>query len=198
MAPRHLKQLVFFLASLPLLWLGWSAMSGGLGANPIETITHFTGDWALRLLLLTLAVTPLRKLAGWKPVIQVRRMLGLFTFFYAALHFLTWLVLDQFFFWPGILEDIGKRPYITVGFAAFILLIPLAVTSTKGMMRRLGSRWKQLHKLVYVIAVLAVLHFLWLVKADLFEPLVYASILTLLLLARTSWVGRRRAAATTS
>lgn len=183
---RFHKPLVFVLCLLPLAWGLWDAWQGMLGANPIEEVTHRTGDWTLRLLLITLAVTPLRQWLGWAWALRLRRMLGLYAFFYALLHFLTYLVLDQFFDWAEIGKDILKRPYITVGFSAFVLLIPLAVTSTNTMMRRLGRRWVQLHKLVYVIAVAGVLHFLWLVKADVREPVIYGVILVLLLAAR-SW-----------
>jgi sulfoxide reductase heme-binding subunit YedZ len=185
-----IKPVVFVLCLLPLMLLIWNAFHDDLGANPIEKITHITGDWALRLLLLTLTITPLRMLFGWKTLVRLRRMLGLYTFFYAGLHFLTYLVLDQFFDFDEIVKDILKRPYITVGFAAFVLLIPLAVTSTNSMMKRLGRRWKSLHQLIYVIAVLAVLHFLWLVKADNFEPLVYAFILLGLYMIRV-WFQRQ-------
>jgi sulfoxide reductase heme-binding subunit YedZ len=186
---RLLKPTVFLLCLVPLAWIVIDGLSDGLGANPIETITHRTGDWTLRLLLLSLTVTPARRLLRWNWPLRVRRMLGLFTFFYAILHFATYLVLDQFFDWGEILKDIVKRPYITVGFTALLLLIPLAVTSTNGMMRRLGRRWAQLHQLVYVIATLGVFHYLWLVKADLLQPLVYAGILLALLLVRV-WYQR--------
>ena len=155
-------------------------------------LTHTTGDWGLRLLLLTLAVTPLRRLTGWGWLLRFRRMLGLFAFFYLSLHLVTYLWLDQFFDWAAILEDVAKRPYITAGFAAFLLLVPLALTSTRGMVRRLGWRWQTLHRLIYPAAALGVLHFFWLTKADLREPLVYASVLALLLALRWPW--RRTAA----
>jgi sulfoxide reductase heme-binding subunit YedZ len=152
-----------------------------LGANPIQTITHHTGDWSLRFLLITLSITPLRRLSGWNWLLRFRRMLGLFAFLYASLHFGTYLVLDQFFDFQAIAEDIIKRPYITVGFAAFLLLIPLAVTSTNAMVKRLGGRnWQRLHRLVYLIAILGVLHYLWLVKGDFLKPLNYAGILAIL------------------
>ncbi len=179
-----LKPAVFCLALLPLLWLGWGAYSGSLGANPIETITRSLGDWALRLLLLTLAVTPLRRLSGWSWPMRLRRMLGLFSFFYALLHLLSYIVLDQFFYWPEIWADILKRPYITVGMAVFLLLIPLAATSTNGWMRRLGRNWRRLHRLVYPIAIGAVLHQLMLAKVITAEPLLYTGIVTLLLASR--------------
>lgn len=176
------KPLAFFAALLPFAWLLWLGLSDQLGANPIETITRYTGDWTLRFLLITLAVTPLRKLCNWNWLMRFRRMLGLFAFFYAALHFSTYIVLDQFFAWEHILDDIAERPYITVGFACFLLLIPLAVTSTNAMVRRLGGRrWQLLHRSVYAIAIGGVVHFLWLVKADLREPLIYAAILAVLL-----------------
>jgi sulfoxide reductase heme-binding subunit YedZ len=178
------KPALFALCLLPLAWLVWRTVTDSIGPNPVETITHDTGDWALRLLLATLALTPLRRLTGWSWLVRLRRMLGLFAFFYAALHLTTYLWLDQFFDVSAILADIAGRPYITLGFAAFVLMIPLAVTSTRGWQRRLGRRWKPLHRLVYGIAVLGVLHFLWLVKADLLEPGLYAGALALLLLAR--------------
>ncbi|RMG50476.1 MAG: protein-methionine-sulfoxide reductase heme-binding subunit MsrQ [Gammaproteobacteria bacterium] len=181
---RWLKPAVFVAALLPLGWLIFDALRGELGANPIEEVIHRTGLWALRLLLLTLAMSPLRRLTGRGEWLRLRRMLGLFAFFYATLHLLSWVVLDQFFDWPMMLEEILRHPYITVGMAAWLLLVPLAVTSTQGMMRRLGRRWKALHSLVYVIAVLGVLHFVWLVKADVREPLIYLAILAVLLVLR--------------
>lgn len=175
---RWSKPLLFILCLLPLaalFWLDW-------GANPVETLTHHTGRWTLRLLLLTLAVTPLRRLSGWNWLLRYRRMLGLFAFFYALLHFGVYLVFDHFFDLHAIAEDVVKRPYITVGLAALLLLLPLAATSTNGMIRRLGGRrWRRLHRLVYAIGLLAVLHYLWLVKADLEKPLIYAAILGVLL-----------------
>ncbi len=199
---KLIKPLVFMACLLPLAFGIWAGFTDQLGANPIEEITHRTGDWALRLLLITLAATPLRLLLGWRWPLRVRRMLGLFTFFYACLHLLTYFVLDQFFDWSEILKDIIKRPYITIGFSAFVLLVPLAVTSTHAMMRRLGKRWGQLHQLVYVIAVFGILHYLWLVKADYLLPLIHAAILLALLLVR-AWYQRqalstRRAAPQTS
>jgi sulfoxide reductase heme-binding subunit YedZ len=181
---KHLKALLFIASLLPLLWLGYGAFNGSLGANPIEAITRSLGDWALRFLLLTLTVTPLRKLSGWSWLLRLRRMLGLYAFFYALLHLSSYIVLDQFFYWPEIWGDIVKRPYITIGMACFLLLIPLAVTSTNGWMRRLGRNWRRLHKLVYPIAIGAVLHNLLLVKVITLEPLLYAVILGVLLLAR--------------
>jgi len=191
---RIAKALVFTAASLPFLALVWDGFNGELGANPVETITRTTGDWALRLLLVTLAVTPLRRLTGWHALTRLRRMLGLFAFFYVALHFATYLVFDQFFSLAGIVDDVVERPYITVGFASFVLLIPLAATSTDAMVRRLGGRrWRRLHRLAYLAAAGGVLHFLWLVKADLREPLVYAAVLALLLASRLPFVSRRLA-----
>jgi sulfoxide reductase heme-binding subunit YedZ len=178
---RKLKALVFSACLLPLGALVYGGFNGGLGANPLETITHETGEWALRLLLVTLAVTPLREAFGWNRLIQFRRMLGLFAFFYVCLHLSTYLVFDHFFDVQGILEDIIERPYVTLGMTGFLLLLPLAVTSTNGWIRRLGRYWRRLHRIVYVAAIAAVLHFLWLVKADLREPLIYAAILIMLL-----------------
>lgn len=181
------------LALLPLAMLVRAAWQDALGADPVAAITHATGDWALRLLLLGLAITPLRHLLGQAWPVRFRRLVGLYAFFYACLHLATYLVLDLAGYWPQFLDDISKRPYITVGLSAWLLLLPLALTSTRGWMRRLGRRWGQLHKLVYAAAVLAVLHFLWLVKADLREPLAYGAILAVLLGAR--FLRRRRAAA---
>ncbi|MCB1776142.1 MAG: protein-methionine-sulfoxide reductase heme-binding subunit MsrQ [Candidatus Competibacteraceae bacterium] len=175
------KPSVFIISLLPLISLFWLAWSDQLGANPVETLTHRTGDWSLRFLLLTLAVTPLRRLTGWNGLQRYRRMLGLFAFFYVGLHFSVYLVFDHFFDGSAILADIAKRPYITAGFAAFLLLIPLAVTSTNGMIKRLGRNWQRLHRLIYGIGILGVLHYLWLVKADIREPLLYAGILAGLL-----------------
>ena len=178
----RLKIATFLLALYPLIRLLIFAATDNLGANPIEFITRSTGTWTLVGLMLTLTITPLRKITGWNSLLRIRRMLGLFSFFYASLHFITYIWLDQFFDFGAILHDIYKRPFITVGFSAFILLIPLAVTSSNAMIRRLGAkRWQQLHKLVYLIAVLGVLHYVWLVKKDLTQPLIYAGVLTLLL-----------------
>lgn len=179
-----LKPLVFGLALIPLGLLMADGVTDHLGANPVEAITHRTGQWALRFLLLTLAVTPLKRLTGWTRLVSVRRMLGLFAFFYACLHLFTWAWLDQGLVFAALLEDLLKRPYVTLGMGAFALMVPLAVTSTRGMMRRLGRRWQALHRLVYAVGLLAVLHFLWLTKADYLEPGLYALVLGLLLLAR--------------
>ncbi len=184
------KAIVFVLCLVPLGLLLWDGWHGQLGANPIEKIMRRTGDWVLYFLLLTLTMTPLRKTSAWRWPLRYRRLLGLFAFFYVILHFLNYLVLDQFFAWDEIVKDIVKRPYITVGFTALLLLIPLAVTSTDNMMRRLGRDWKKLHSLVYIIGVLAILHYLWLVKADNRTPLIYGALLLLLLLFRTPWFDR--------
>ncbi|EGV18892.1 protein-methionine-sulfoxide reductase heme-binding subunit MsrQ [Thiocapsa marina] len=196
MRVRYVKPLVFMLCLMPFGLLIARGASGALGPNPVEAITHFTGDWTLRLLLATLAVTPLRRLTGHVWLVRYRRMLGLFTFFYAVLHFTTYLWLDRFFDLGAIAEDVLKRPYITVGFAAFVLMVPLAITSTQGWVRRLGRRWKTLHRAVYAIGVLGVLHYLWLVKADLLEPAIYGVILAVLLGLRVPWgdLSRRLAA----
>lgn len=179
---RFLQPAIFLLCLGPLGLLIWQGFTGGLTANPIEFITHRTGDWTLRFLLITLAVTPARRLTGWNPIIRCRRMLGLFAFFYGSLHFLTLIVFDHFFSITSILEDIAERKYITVGFAGFVLMIPLAVTSTQAMVRRLGGRrWQALHRLVYVSAIAGVVHYLWLVKVDVRPPLRYAAILAVLL-----------------
>jgi sulfoxide reductase heme-binding subunit YedZ len=191
-ALRAGKIALFCLCLVPLGQLVWRGFSDGLGANPVEFITHATGDWTLRLLLATLALTPLRQITGAAWPIRVRRMVGLFAFFYAVLHLVGYLWLDRAFDWPAILQDVGKRPYIMVGFAAFLLLIPLAVTSTRGWIRRLGGRWKRLHQAIYLIAILGVLHYLWLVKADIREPLVYGFILAGLLAFRVPWPGLAR------
>jgi len=177
-----LKITVFLLALFPLCKLGLSAYFDDLGANPIEKITRTTGYWTLSFLLITLTITPMRRLSGWSWPARLRRMLGLFVFFYGSLHFLTYLVLDQFFDWTSIVNDIVKRPYITVGFPAFILLIPLAITSTNRMMKRLGGkRWRTLHSLIYLIAVGGVVHYWWLVKKDITNPLAFALLLAVLL-----------------
>ncbi|HFD79828.1 MAG TPA: sulfoxide reductase heme-binding subunit YedZ [Gammaproteobacteria bacterium] len=184
MQRNWLKPLVFTLCLLPLVVLGWQGYADRLGANPIETITRSLGDWALRLLLLTLMMTPLRRRFGWRWPPALRRMLGLFAFFYALLHLVTYLWLDQFFDWGEIWLDILERPFITVGMLAFVLLLPLVLTSNRYMMRRLGRNWKKLHRLAYVVPALAVLHFWWLVKADVSQPLFYGLILLLLLAFR--------------
>lgn len=188
--PKYVKPLVFVICLIPLALLIWDGFHDALGANPIEKITHRTGDWALRFLLITLSITPIRRLFGWKKLIRIRRMLGLFAFFYVCVHFSIYIVFDHFFDANEIIKDIIKRPYVTVGFTAFVLLIPLAITSTNKMMKRLGARWKQLHQLVYVIAVLGILHYLWLVKADVLQPVIHAIVL-LVLLAVRAWFQRK-------
>lgn len=183
MSLRWSKATVFVLCLLPLGLLMAQAVGalGGLGTNPIEYLTHETGIWALRLLLLTLLITPLRRVTGWSWPSRCRRMLGLFAFFYACLHLSIWIGLDLFFDWTLIWDDVLNRPYITMGFAAWLLLLPLAITSTDAMMRRLKRRWGQLHRLVYPAAILVVLHFWWLTRADYREPMLYGAILAVLL-----------------
>ena len=177
-----LKPAVFVLCLTPLAWLGWRAGTGGLGVNPIEAVNRFLGDWALRFVLVSLAVSPAKEMLGWPVVMRFRRMLGMFAFFYVALHLSSWIGLDQFFAWRHIWADIVKRPFITIGMVAFVLLVPLAGTSTSRMVKRLGAkRWKRLHMLVYPAAALASLHYFMMVKADVREPLIYAGILALLL-----------------
>lgn len=178
---KKIKPVLFILLLVPLAMLAYRFYSEGFGANPIETINRYTGDWALRILLLTLAFSPLIRLTRWNNIIQYRRMFGLFAFFYVCVHFSSYIVLDQFFDFGAIIEDVIKRPFITAGFSAFVLLIPLAVTSTNKMVERLQYRWIQLHRIVYFIAMLAVLHFWWMVKVDTREPMIYAIILAVLL-----------------
>ena len=195
-APRVAAKTALLVAGLtPVAWLLAAAYRGDLGANPIETITHRTGDWALRFLLISLAVTPLRRLLGWNGAVAYRRMLGLFAFLYAVLHLATFVVLDHFFDWQEILADVYKRPYVTAGSMAFLCLLPLAVTSTRGWIRRLGRRWTALHRLVYVAATAAVVHYWWLVKADVRLPRWYAGILIVLLGVRVAyWLRPARSA----
>ena len=184
---RLVKPAVFVVALLPFLWLVFRGFTGRLSANPIEDITLTTGIWTLRFLLTTLAITPIRRITGWQRIIQYRRMLGLFAFFYATLHLLTYLVLDQGLAFQFIVRDIVKRPYITMGMIAFTLMVPLAVTSTKGWIRRLGRKWQLLHRLVYFSGIAACLHFLWKVKVVIGEPVYYAVILGALLGFRLLW-----------
>ena len=184
---RLFKPLVFLLALVPFLYLLFRAFTGRLSANPVEDITLTTGIWALRLLLITLAITPIRRITGWNRVIQYRRMLGLFAFFYATAHLLTYVILDQGLELQFVFADIAKRPYITAGMTAFVLMIPLAITSTKGWIRRLGRRWQMLHRLVYVSGIAACLHFIWKVKVVIGEPVYYATILAVLLAFRVLW-----------
>ena len=185
-----IKVAVFVACLIPLGQLLYSAWTDDLTANPIEFITHFTGDWTLIFLLATLSVTPLRKILGWNELIKFRRMLGLFAFFYALLHFSTYMVLDHFFDFQAIVKDIIKRPYVTAGFTGFVIMIPLAITSTAAMIRKLGKRWQQLHRVVYLAAIAGVIHFYWLVKADIRRPIQYGAVLLLLLGYRlvTKWV----------
>ena len=193
---RWLKPLVFALSLLPLVWLGWQASMGSLGANPVEFLNRFLGDWALRFLLLALAVTPLRQWTGWSALARLRRMIGLFAFFYVVLHLSSYVGLDLFFDWAALGKDIVKRTYITLGMAALLLLVPLAVTSTNGMIRRMGGRrWRQLHRLVYGAGILAVAHFWMMVKADIREPALYAVVLAVLLGWRARSFLRRTARA---
>jgi sulfoxide reductase heme-binding subunit YedZ len=196
-AIRVLKLVLFLLCLLPLgkLALETFAVAGlSLGANPVEELLHRLGKWGLNFLLITLAVTPLRRLSGWTWLLRFRRMLGLFAFFYVTLHFLVYTGLDQRFDPAAILEDVVERPYITLGMTALLLLLPLALTSTRAMMRRLGRRWQPLHRLVYPITILGVWHFYWQVKLDTLEPLIYAAILAALLGFRLVRRGRDRAA----
>jgi sulfoxide reductase heme-binding subunit YedZ len=190
-----LKAALFVAALAPLTRLVVFGLTDRLGANPIEFITRSTGTWTLVFLLITLTVTPLRKLSGWNSVIKLRRMFGLFAFFYACLHFTTYIWLDQFFDLASIYKDVIKRPFITVSFPSFLLLIPLAVTSTNAMVRRLGGkRWQRLHRLVYATAIGGVIHYWWLVKKDITDPAIYAFILTLLLAYRVLVAVRKRQA----
>jgi sulfoxide reductase heme-binding subunit YedZ len=177
------KPLVFVACMVPLARLVMLGAADKLGANPVEFVTRSTGTWTLVMLCLTLAITPLRRITGWNALIRWRRMLGLFAFFYGCLHLTTYVWLDQFFDWLAIVADVIKRPFITAGFAAFLLMTPLAATSTNAMVRRLGRRWSELHRLVYAVAMLGVLHFWWhkSAKNDLGEPLAYAAVLALLL-----------------
>ena len=185
-----LKNAVFLICLVPLTILVFNGLTHNLTAEPIKKITHFTGDWTLYFLLITLTITPLRRLSGWNQLLSFRRMLGLYAFFYGSLHFLTYFVLDQFFDWGEIYRDIVKRPYITLGFSGFMLLVPLAITSTNNMKKRLGKNWKRLHSIVYVIGTLGILHFLWLVKADTREPIMFGIILICLLLLRLPYINK--------
>ncbi|MEM7255344.1 MAG: protein-methionine-sulfoxide reductase heme-binding subunit MsrQ [Pseudomonadota bacterium] len=191
------KICLFAIALIPAIELGIGVAKDSLGPNPVETLTHESGQWGLRLMLLTLALTPIRHITGWNSVIRFRRMLGLFAFFYVTVHLSVYVVFDHYFAVADIIEDIAKRPYITIGFAAFVCLVPLAMTSTNWAIKRLGgSRWRKLHRLTYVAALLGVAHFLWLVKKDLREPLIYLGILLVLFAVR--FFNRRRRARTPS
>jgi sulfoxide reductase heme-binding subunit YedZ len=184
------KPLLHLLCLLPFTGLLWAAFNGGLGANPVEKLTHETGAWTLRLLLLTLSLSPLRQWTGQAAWIRFRRITGLYTFFYLSCHFLIWFVADHSLDPGAMIEDIVERPYITLGFSAFLLMIPLAATSNQFMIRKLGRKWKSLHQLVYLIILLAVLHFIWLVKADYLEPGIYAIIAVILLAHRVGPIKR--------
>jgi len=182
---RLLKFAVFVLSLLPLALLLWKAAVGELSANPIKDVTEETGIWTLRFLVATLSITPLRKITGWQRFARFRRMVGLFAFFYGFLHFTTYIYLDQFFAFEEIIRDVAKRPFITVGFTAFVLMIPLAITSPNRIVKWMGGRrWQQLHRLVYIVALGGVFHYLWLVKADTSRPLRYGAVLSVLLLYR--------------
>jgi sulfoxide reductase heme-binding subunit YedZ len=191
--PGALKVLVFSGALLPLAWVFYRGYTGDLTANPIEYITHHTGWFALMFLVSSLTVTPVRRLTGWQPIIRFRRMLGLFAFFYGTLHFSIWFVLDRFFSFTEMANDIVKRPFITAGMTTLLLLTPLAATSTKGMIQRLGGqRWRRLHRLAYVAAITAVFHFWWLVKSDIREPRRWAIGVAVLLGLRAWWMFQAR------
>jgi sulfoxide reductase heme-binding subunit YedZ len=183
---RFIKPALFFVCLIPLGIMIYDGVLDQLSANPVEDITHRTGDWALRFLVITLAITPVRQLFGWSSILRLRRMFGLYSFFYGCLHFAVYM-LDQGFALEEILPDIARRPYITVGFSALLCMSFLAVTSNRFSMIRLGVRWKKLHSLIYIIAVAAILHFLWLVKADVLEPVIYGIIVVVLLSWRAYW-----------
>ena len=190
-----IKAALFILCLGPLARLVVGAFARTLGANPIEAITHSTGSWTLNFLLITLSVTPLRRFTGWNWLLRLRRMLGLYAFFYAVLHFITYVWLDQFFDVAAMVKDVIKRPFITVGFSCFLSLLPLAATSTNAMVKRLGAgNWLALHRLAYAAAIGGVVHFWWLVKRDITEPAIYAAALVLLLGLRLLWFARERAA----
>jgi sulfoxide reductase heme-binding subunit YedZ len=180
----YARPAVHLLCLVPLCAMMWAAFTGGLGANPVEKLTHETGQWGLRFLLITLSLTPLRQWTGQASLIRFRRALGLYAFFYASCHFSIWFIADHSFDLGDMIEDIVKRPYITLGFSALVLMLPLAVTSNQAMIRRLGKKWKSLHQLVYFVVLLGVLHFIWLVKADYLEPTIYAIIAIILLVHR--------------
>jgi len=188
------KVAVFVICLIPFVDLLWRFISGNLGINPVETLQHGTGDWTIRFIVFTLCITPFRKLFKVPDLIRFRRMLGLFAFFYVSLHFLTYLGPDQSFDVSGMWKDVYKRPFITVGFAAFVSLIPLAITSTAGWIRRLGGkRWQMLHRLIYFAAVCGVIHYYWLVKSDVRKPLFYGTLVAILLLWRLGdWFFKRR------
>lgn len=191
---KRVKRLLFLFALMPVFRLVFLGVNDDLGANPVEFIIRSLGTWALTFLLLTLAITPLRKITGANWLGQLRRMMGLFAFFYACLHMAAYVGLDQWFDWQAIGKDIVKHPFILAGLSSFVLLIPLAATSTNAMMKRLKKNWQKLHTLVYPIALLAVLHYFWLVKKDITQPLIYAGVLMILLGLRIQWKLRRQAA----
>ena len=191
---RLIKVVVFVSCLIPAALLTRGLLTGNLGVNPAETLQLETGIWALRFLFASLAITPLRRLFGWNRLVPYRRMLGLYAFFYATLHLCTYVVLDRSFDLSGVFEDIAKRPFITFGMLAFALMVPLALTSTKGWIRRLGRKWQLLHRLVYVSAIAASLHFIWKVKVVIGEPVYYAVILAVLLGVRLVWRFRPSAA----
>ncbi len=183
----RLKPLVWILCLAPVFYLAWLAWRNNLGPNPVERVEHFTGDWTIRFVIFTLAITPLRKLLHLPELIRFRRLIGLFAFFYACLHFMSYVGLDLFFDFSAVGADILKRPYITVGFTGFVLMIPLAVTSTAGSIRRLGGkRWQQLHRLIYVTAIAGVIHYYWLVKSDIRLPVFYGALVALELIFRVA------------
>jgi sulfoxide reductase heme-binding subunit YedZ len=193
LASKWTKVVLFLICLIPLGDLVWRIIESNLGANPVEFLQHATGDWTLRFLIFTLCITPFRKLFKLPDLIRVRRMLGLFAFFYVCLHFLTYLGPDQSFDLAAMWKDVAKRPFITVGFLGFVLLIPLAITSTAGWIRRLGGkRWQMLHRAIYVSAVAGVIHYYWLVKSDVREPLFYGALVGILLLWRLGdWLVKR-------
>ncbi|MCK5360366.1 MAG: sulfoxide reductase heme-binding subunit YedZ [Gammaproteobacteria bacterium] len=191
-----IKTIVFLIALLPFSLLLFRGFNNELGANPIEAITDTTGIWTLRFLVITLTLSPLRRLTGLTILIRFRRMLGLFTFFYACMHFLTYIWLDQFFDWPFIVEDIIEHPYVIVGFTTFLILLSLAITSPKFVVRKMGRNWKKLHRLIYPAAFLASFHFIWLVKSDIREPLLYFSLFSMLMLLRLPAANKKKPTST--
>ena len=186
----YAKPVVHLLCLVPFSALLWAAFNDGLGANPVEKLTHETGEWTLRLLLITLGISPLRQWTGQAAFVRFRRILGLYTFFYGCCHFSIWFIADHSLDLAGMIEDIVERPYITLGFSALMLMLPLAITSNQAMIRRLGKKWKTLHQLVYLIISLGILHFIWLVKADYLEPTIYAIIALILLAHRVGPIKR--------
>ena len=194
---RWTKVLVFVASLVPIFWLLWRAWNQNLTANPIEFITRYTGDWTIRFIVFTLAVTPLRKVLGLPDLIRFRRMIGLYAFFYGTLHFVTFIWLDKFFDLPDMLRDVAKRPFITAGFTAFLLMVPLALTSTTGWIRRMGGkRWQLLHRLVYFSGIAGVVHYYWLVKSDIRLPAMYGALVGILLVYRAVvWARKRKPSA---